>query len=461
MTLPANWADKLIVFLILVFTGSRFVGLEISPPGFFSDEAGAAFSMLCPGEGGHKLLFPIANADGHYSAPFIYLGAVWMEVFGSSIGSYRTFGATFNALAILSVFLFMRRLCGLQVALLSALAAAASPWGFQFARFVTDNSLAPFFLVMGLLLMLPDEVESGNGPRASAWRWPLRVSLAALCLAVAMYIYPPQRLIVPLVALAFAVCLPRAREKNSWPVFCAVFFCLLAPLVYVTVFGDAQRRFNALAIWRPGDPVLPAIQLFLENFAAHFQPGYLFTTGDKNLRHSSQSVGLLSPLDVIGLIGILLFVIRQGPSRLVLFLILGIAISLLPGALTNHAIPHSLRTFSGWLFVSMLAGLGLAKVVEARRFLVGPILAVAAASFGYFSYHYYANYPGISGDMIHGFEVEMKDAAAAARASGDWVGFARQYKDYRPDAARYYLMSMGGMGCSQSAAVMAEAGESR
>ena len=42
--------SKLLSVLIIVFTLSRFVGLETSPPGFFSDEAGAAFNMLCPGD---------------------------------------------------------------------------------------------------------------------------------------------------------------------------------------------------------------------------------------------------------------------------------------------------------------------------------------------------------------------------------------------------------------------------
>lgn len=446
--------SKLLAVFIIVFTASRFVGLESSPPGFFSDEAGAAFNMLCPDDDGYKLLYPIANADGHYSAPFICVGAVWVRLFGSSVTSYRFMGAFFNALAILLIFLLMRRLSGTQTALWSSLAAAASPWGFQFARFVTDNSMGPFFLAAGLYFLTSPQGRCPNS-RADA----LHGFAAALLLGASMYLYPPLRLVTPLVVAAFLLLLPSSKAKSFWLPFSFALLLLLLPLVYLTIIGDAQRRFEALAIWHPGQPVLPAIKTFFGNFAAHFGISYLFLTGDPNLRHSSQSVGLLGPLDVVGLAGLALF--RPKPAPVAVFLLLALLISLLPGALTNHAIPHSLRTFSGWLFVSMLAGMGLAKVAHLCR-LASPLLLVASTIFfSHFSYCYYVKYPLISRDLIHGFDAEMKDAAEVARSDADWIAFARKYADYRPDAVRYYLISFGGMTCPQSALIIEQSKLSR
>ena len=446
--------SKLLSVLIIVFTLSRFVGLESSPPGFFSDEAGAAFNMLCPGDDGYKLLFPVATSDGNYSAPFIYIGSVWIHLFGSSVASYRSLGAFFNALAILLIFLLMRRLSGTQTALWSALAASASPWGFQFARFVTDNSMGPFFLAAGLFFLTP-AAGGCRGVRPDA----LRGLVAALCLVTSMYLYPPLRLVTPLVVAVFLALLPSSKTKSFWLSFSFTLLLLLLPLLYLSVAGDAQRRFDALAIWRPGQPVLPAIKTFFENFTAHLGVSYLFLTGDPNLRHSSQSVGLLGPLDVVGLAGLALF--RPKPARVAVFLLLALLISLLPGALTNHAIPHSLRTFSGWLFVSMLAGMGLAKVAQLYRHAAPLLLVASTIFFSYFSYCYYAKYPLISRDLIHGFDAEMKDAAEVARSDADWTAFAKKYADYRPDAVRYYLVSFGGMSCPQSAFIIEQSKLSR
>lgn len=438
---------KLAAATAIIFTLSRIFGLETSPPGFFSDEAGAAFNMLCPDSNGYKLLYPIANADGHYSAPFIYIGSFWMKIFGGSIWSYRLIGAFFNVLTILMIFVLMRRLVDARVAIWSALAAAASPWGFQFARFVTDNSLGPFFLLAGILFLTPSV-----GKYEDSFGNLFRSFVSAFCLAVSMYLYPPLRLIVPLVITAFLLLLPITNKKKFWLPFSIAMVFLLSPLLYLSIFGDAQRRFNALAIWHPGQPVLPAIETFIGNLAAHFRVSYLFQSGDPNLRHSSQAVGLLGPLDVIGLAGMAFF--RPKPVRLIIFLLIALLISLLPGALTNHAIPHSLRTFSGWIFVSMLAGMGLSKITQLYRFAAPLLLAVSIIFFSYFSYCYYGKYPRISGEIIHGFEVEIKDAAAKAHTEAEWLAFAVKYAGYRPDAVRYYLISFGGMNCSQSEIVI-------
>jgi 4-amino-4-deoxy-L-arabinose transferase-like glycosyltransferase len=256
--------SRIILIVVLLLLALRFVGLDVSPTGFFSDEAGAVYNMLCLGSAGKWLLFlPCSEGDGAYPLIFIYLGSLWVNIFGSSIYSYRFMGNLFIILTIVMLYPLALNLyrrsgegglvkCDLgfaSVGLWTCLAAAISPWSFQMGRFVSENSLA-LLLLTGALLLL-----SGAGAEPSRHR---RLA-AALCLAMSMYAYSPLVVVAPLLVVAFALFFTDNFSLRFWSGFFALLAVFVIPLFYVLYFGSNLPRVNSLLLWQSGRSVVDAL----------------------------------------------------------------------------------------------------------------------------------------------------------------------------------------------------------
>jgi hypothetical protein len=149
--------DKTLVCLIVVLVAARFVGLEHSPPGFFVDEAALAAHATClsaHGRDAHGQPWPLISPalGGGYATPgLMYSTAALDCVARPSIGVLRLIPAVFTTLTIVAVMVLAQIWRGREWALWSGLAAAASPWAFQFSRIFWDPPFAPCFLIWGLV----------------------------------------------------------------------------------------------------------------------------------------------------------------------------------------------------------------------------------------------------------------------------------------------------------------------
>ena len=306
------WFVPVLAALWLVL---RFVGLEQSPPGFYGDEFRAALHAICIGETGESAygerwpLFVGGAGGGFYTPPFLYFSAAWAQLFGYSITSFRAIAAFFSVLTIAALYAWVRRTAGREIAAWTVFVAALSPWSFQFARIAWDPPLAPAFLMLAL------------------WAW-LRWSalpaglLAGVLAALAMYAYPPMRIQAPLVfAALFAVELAGRRLRTDAVLgFALGAGVVVLPLLVYTFSGDLNQRGLAEAVFSPefvrenrgaDSAGLFILKTTLANFAAHFSPGYLFFTGDANARHSTQRIGELGFVEVLGVgIGVMLILER-------------------------------------------------------------------------------------------------------------------------------------------------------
>src|SRR5690606_37816054 len=130
--------ERLYLALGVVFCLLRFVGLETSPPGFFSDEVRGALHQICLGEdgvSGYGEPWPLVIeglGGGLYAPVFLYVGMAWIKLFGPAIASGRAFTAFFTVLAVIGTAQVARRVAGPRVALYVSLAGALSPWSFHF-----------------------------------------------------------------------------------------------------------------------------------------------------------------------------------------------------------------------------------------------------------------------------------------------------------------------------------------
>jgi hypothetical protein len=454
--------SRLVIALTILAALGRFVALERSPPAFWIDEAAGATHALCLAETGHDAagrahpLFSPALGGGLSTAPYLYSAALMTRLLGPSIGTLRAVSALYSALTILCVGLVASALLGRQTGWLAALAAAVSPWGFQFARISWDPPLAPALLMLGAWLYLRRPERPGTASDRAG------VALSGAVLSLAMYAYPPARVQVPLVALVLVIY--RRRPLGELAIGAAALVITSLPLVAGTLSGELHGRFNAYGIMAPhamnpggraGPLRLAAI--FAHNLLLHLRPDFVFARGDANLRHSSRFVGELGWLDDLALLGLIgwlgLGVARrrkkgsEGPPLAVLGLCaFGIFAGLTPAALTFDSLPHALRGIGAWPFVALGTGAILGWLAVQHRAVVPTALAIAAAFSVAFSVHYFGWYARVAGGW---FEAPVVGTARALK--GDPAALAARLRSYPALAARYYLMAFGGDTCAASA----------
>jgi hypothetical protein len=449
-------------------TAARFFFLETSPPGFYIDEAAGATQALCLSQEGtsaagvrYPLFFPAFGSALIHTPVYVYFAALWSEVFGSSIASFRAVAALASTLTVVGLFFVGRELVGPQAGPFVALAAALSPPLFQFGRIAWDPPLMAGLLIWALYVLL----RAGT-PRSGA----LSGALFGLC----MYAYPAARIQVVLLLPALLL-LMRRRVANGRRVavgFTAALVVVALPLVARTFSAEMRDRYRYLGIFtsdyaaQAGEtPVAWFLaRTFAENVLVHFDPEYLFVRGDANLRHSSRFTGELGWLDDLALIAGMgmaagaLLRRRTGPGRegpprdsgaraAVLLALVGIVTGVVPSAMTWEGLPHALRSIGTWPFVSLLSGTLLWMLCRRCPRAVLLVLAVSVAFTAAFGHDYLTRYPR---EARRWFDSAVKTNALEARATGDWDRFLDARAGYGPVSLRYYLMHYGGETCSSS-----------
>ena len=396
------------ILLILLFNALRFIGLEISPPGFYADESYGATQVICLWQTGADFFgnaFPLFAISGPgepiYSPTYLYGQLIWTTVFGHSIAGFRSYAAITTTLTILFLYLYAKNLLGSRAALYIAFVATVMPWSWQFSRIAWDPPLAPLFLMLGLWI---STLKKG-------W-W-----IAGLPLGLAIYSYPPLRIITPLIWL----CLPNLSIKRKIIGLLVIAFTCI-PLALQFQDENFLSRSNMLTIWSSTfyNPyrhynLIELISVFWKNWLAHFSPSFLFIHGENNLRHSIQSFGMLSWLDLLAL-GALIYLVSikvvsrkyehifsSGQYQALFIGLIGIGISLIPASLTNEASPHALRTISAWPFYAIFSGVILSRLSEVLPFnkVYLATLLIGFLFFASYQYHYFKIYPPIAKE---GFE---------------------------------------------------------
>ncbi|HVE72654.1 MAG TPA: glycosyltransferase family 39 protein [Thermoanaerobaculia bacterium] len=416
-----RWQQLACVAIVVVLCLARFVRLGDTPAGFYLDEAAGAATMLCIDR--PRLFFEELPGTGTFFTPaYVYSGALWTKVFGSSIGAIRAHVAFFSILTILAVFLVARHFLGIDGALVAALAAAVSPWGFPFARIAWDPPLAPCFLMWGVYAFLR--------------RQPL---VAGVLFAAAMYTYPPARLHVPLIVL---VLIAIERDWRRAVIVLITIAVVCVPLVWLTVDGTLNTRANSLAVWSTDAP----LSYFFRGVAKHFSLDFLVMHGDRNPRHGTQMFGILSWLDLLAVAG--LMALARANRKLLALAASGFVSALLVASLSWEGVPHALRSITGWPFVALLTGALLAPLIARWRIAPYIVLVTAIAFAAVFLNVYFTTYRTASAPH---FDAVLREEAERAKQSGEWARL-RAYGDFYPrEALRYYFLHYAGASCDATA----------
>jgi hypothetical protein len=445
------------IIVIIVINGLRFLALDRVPDGFQVDEISSAVTLQCLATEGvtPRLKSPGLFIDLNYGSPkpptYVYPGVLWVKAFGASIASLRSFSAVWVVLGIIGMFFLAQAVWGVRYGMITALLATASPWIWMFSRVAYESIVGPVLLVWGLFFYL----------RSTALRDAI---LSGVLFSLAMYAYPPIRAQVLLLILPL-IYYKRAQGQWRWGSFGAFVLALAGtslPLVWGMLRGDLLGRFQQIGITAPD--YLASIGktnsfgdlsgIFLQNFFAHFNPKFLFVSGDPSLINSTQRAGILGWGEIAGLaclLAALLLKQRGGPSEnpvrrakpLLLLCGLGIVAGVVPSALTNYELPHAYRSIGAWPFYILASGLGLLFIAERWKQVLPGVLAVVVLFSAVFLKDYFGGYAQRSRGM---FSPISHDMALAARTEEDWRRFMLVHvnQDYH---FQYYLMQYAGDSC--------------
>lgn len=365
--------------------------------------------------------------------------------------------AFFSCLVILGVYLLGSRLWRSRNAgLLCALAAAISPWIFQFSRIAWDPSVAPAYLVWAFALLWSSSSKFKR----------LEEILSGVLFAAAAYCYPPLRVQIA-VTLPFALVglqFFRGRKLLDSAFVVAAMLLAASPLILKTLSGEIQGRFDVLSIFNTtyltgiygSSSTLNGLQALFENFRLLLSPDFLFLHGDHNLRHSTGSFGIWSWLDSFTLLGgATWFLARSFQNKWekalsfeIFFVVVAYLAGILPAAMTWESNPHALRSFGAAPFLALAVGGILACVWRRSKFWQIAIIAFAILNFTIFSVTFFKTYPAIARVWFDTDVAELADRLKNENRLGELPEeLELRGIRYEPVATSYYLLSSGAIRC--------------
>lgn len=409
------------IFILSLGTFLRFYQLGSVPGSLEWDEVSFgynAYSVLQTGKDEYGETLPMVfRAFGEYKQPvYLYLNVVSVSLFGLTSFAVRFPSAFFGSISVIFVFLlvyelFKRFNFSKNLALLSMVFFAISPWSIQFSRGAFEANVALSFVIAAMWLFI----------RGLNYKKSLYIFIATFLLALSTYTYLSQKLVAPVLFLALLVYGYPFLKKKRVLAFTLVAFFVVLNAFWVIDSKSTSRGQGVLFTTNQTEILAPSIKqlqkdreannyvgmllhnrrvVYLQtlgnNYLAHFNPLWLFVTGDKVNRHHAPGMGLIYlfsvPLILAGMYFLLSKTFSTSWILFVLFLLAPI-----PASLTFEA-PHSLRSLiflPTWQIFEAAGLLALGRVIfnlkhKALRVLfLGVCVFLFAFNFVYYLHQYF------------------------------------------------------------------------
>ena len=328
-------------------------GATTNPPGFYIDESSIAYNAYCISRHGrdeYGTAWPLYfRAFGEYKNPtYIYLLAALFYFSGPSILVARLLSNVAGVTAAVLLGLLAHRLTKREgMGSLLTVSALLTPWLFENSRTVFEVALYPLLIVLLLLALQRASTKA-------RWKAAEIISLAVI-LALLTYTASIGRLLGPLLALGLALFMTRKRWANICQAW-LVYLVLLMPLFFFS-WRNPQAltaRFRALTYIERHSTVGEIAGQFIRHYLANLSPWKLLVSGGLDLRDHVPVMGmLLVATAALALTGIFLIVRYQLSDAWWRFVLYGLAVSLIPAALTDNDFPI-LRLVAFPVFVLVL-----------------------------------------------------------------------------------------------------------
>ena len=346
------------IFLFIVYTW----GISRNPPGFHVDESLTAYNAYLvsrTGAGEFGPRFPIlfqayAGSNPTYMNPLtIYLLAIVFRFVTPSIPVARTFAAFWMFAACLLLGVLARHISGQRkVCIVVAVTALVTPWLFEVGRLVFDAHLFAFTVVVFLLAAYSVQLKE-------TWKW-YDILMIAASLAAMTYGYASGRILAPAFALGL---LFFATTKDRVFGVVKVWLAYGITLVPLILFNRSHPGVVTNRLWqvtyiRPDLPWTQIPSQFAEFVRCYLQDQSLtplLLMGDGHWRHHVEDSGgaMLFSTFTLAAAGLLLIIVCRWRERWWRFVLYGLAVSIVPGAITDWTF-HELRLMGYLVFLLVL-----------------------------------------------------------------------------------------------------------
>lgn len=435
--------NNFVILLFIVFIAGilRFYQLGINPPSLDWDEASLgynAYSILKTGadEYGNKFPIAIRSFDDYKPALYTYLTIPSVYFFGLSEFSVRFPSALFGTLTVLlTYFLVLELFNSKSTALLSSFFLAISPWHLQFSRAAFEANIGLFFFILSVYLFIKG-IRDGK-----------LLILSFLAGVLGFYSYHSVRLVLPVLLLGltfFVLKTPNFRkeilkQKNLFILGLILAFFLTLPILIqlkgsssrlasVTIFnpnGTLDKSIQELEFDKGRNDILGEIfhnrrivysLAVIKGYLDHYNPNFLFITGDGIDRHHPVNFGLMYLFELPFLIlGILYLFGQKGKGRFVIFL--WFLVAPLASSITTGT-PHPVRALLFLPTYQIFTALGVIwcfdrlRKLRIKNFLIIGYLIFAVFNFSYYLHQYYIHTPiETSEAWQYGFKQVFKEAS--------------------------------------------------
>lgn len=392
----ACWAAAFAV-LGAAIVAQHFIALSTAPPGFYIDEASIGYNAWAIAHHGvdeHGIAWPVYFAAfGEYKNPlYVYAVVPFVRFLSLTATTERLPAALLGLVAVLFLTLAAWRITQSRwVVVAMCVIAAVTPWLIQESRvgFEVITMVATLSVVLWCLA-----AEGGLRRR--------RFALAGAFLALSIFAYSTGRVEVALFTAVFMGVYARRRFRGWWlvPVVVAAGYAVLGAYA-LSHPGALTAEFNLRSIATDGAPLPTLIARFAGNYFSYFDGGFLFVTGDFNLRHNTGFAGMLLaatlPLLLLGLAGCW----RRRHEALPRFVVLCLVVGPVAAAVVNNGgEPHALRSadmLPFWLVLTAY-GLDVLRALFARHpqltvLLAGTLGAAVLAQASLYLVDMYTAYP--------------------------------------------------------------------
>ncbi len=351
-------AGTFCVALLFVF---YLAGIGRNPPGFYLDESFVSYQAYLVSQTGRNefgeflpVFFPAfprgdGTYDGYANPVYIYVLAALNLIFAPSVALSKTVSATgmFFACLLLGWIAYLmaeRALAGIIIAVMSLL----TPWLFEMSRLVFEAAILPLAVVLFLTTLF-------YANRAKQWTL-IHSALVAACLALVTYTYSIGRLLGPGLAVGLFLLVANRQRLTAVLKTLAIYTVLLLPAI---VYGFKNpgmifQRYNSVSIFTPDMTVFEKISTFIQAYFSDVGPQNLLFSGDPLPRHHIPVMGMVFAASVVlGIIGVVISARRSRENPWYRYLLFGLMISVVPGALTVSR-AHMLRLSAFPIFLLLL-----------------------------------------------------------------------------------------------------------
>ena len=372
----------ILVGILLISASLRLIELSTIPSGFSWDEAAIGYNgygILTSRRDEWLERLPISfRSFGDYKAPVaIYLNTISSAIFGLSVWSTRFPMAMAGIVTTLMSYLLGTVIFkSKRIGLVSALMTAVSPWNIHFSRIAFDSGIAVAFSAVGFWLFF-------KGLRQDSWKKLLYWLVSGSFFVVSIYAYHSTKMFIPLALVVLAIWF-RSHLISNWKITTISIIAsivMLLPLANEMMFGNAAERFFMTSTFTQASESEHPIQLIGSQFLSHFSPSFLlFGGGDDNYRHANGVFGVLSYLEVIGIILGLLFLMHStfvmlkttdrskngiftDHNRRIVLIWTLVLLALVPSAVSEGA-PSSNRAHGVVPFIQIIASVGIVTFIQ-------------------------------------------------------------------------------------------------